>query len=49
VRKVIKLALASREVECTALFDTGSGYTIIRRTFFEKSFGALVGEVVETG
>jgi hypothetical protein len=39
VRKVIKLALAGREVECTALFDTGSGYTIIRRTFFEKSFG----------
>jgi hypothetical protein len=28
-----------REVGCTALFDRGSGYTIIRRTFFEKSFG----------
>jgi hypothetical protein len=33
------LALASREVECTALFDTGSCYTIIKRTLFEKSLG----------
>jgi len=28
-----------REVGCAALFDRGSGYAIIRRTFFEKSFG----------
>jgi len=40
VRKAINLRLAGREVECTALFDTGSSYTIIQRAFFEKGFGA---------
>jgi hypothetical protein len=40
VRKAINLRLAGREVGCTALFDTGSSYTIIQGAFFEKSFGA---------
>jgi len=40
VRKAINLRLADREVGCTALFDTGSSYTIIQRAFFEKGFGA---------
>ncbi len=30
-----------RKVACTALFDTGSGFTVISRGFFERSFGAL--------
>ncbi len=28
-----------KEVDCRALFDTGSGYTVVQRTFFEESFG----------
>jgi len=40
VRKAIKLVLAGKEVECRALFDTGSSYTTVQRAFFEESFGA---------
>mgnify|MGYP001626234554 CR=1 FL=1 len=29
-----------RGAVCTALFDTGSGYTVIQRSFFEENFGA---------
>ena len=29
-----------REASCMALFDTGSGYTVIQRSFFEENFGA---------
>lgn len=29
-----------RRVDCTALFDTGSGYTIVQRRFFEEYFGS---------
>lgn len=39
-RKTIRLKLAGKEVECTALFDTGSSYTVVQRAFFERSFGA---------
>ncbi len=28
-----------KRVNCTALFDTGSGVTAIQRAFFEESFG----------
>lgn len=38
--KNVKLRFMNREVECTALFDTGSGYTIVQRNFFERSFGS---------
>jgi hypothetical protein len=39
-RKTIRLKLAGKEVERTALFDTGSSYTVVQRAFFERSFGA---------
>jgi hypothetical protein len=41
VLKDVKVRFEDREVTCTALFDTGSGFTVISRGFFEKSFGAL--------
>ncbi len=37
--KNIKIKFVDKEVTCTALFDTGSNYTVIQRTFFEKNFG----------
>jgi hypothetical protein len=36
----VKIRLLDREVDCMALFDTGSGVTAVRRSFFEESFGA---------
>jgi hypothetical protein len=38
-RETIRLKLAGKEVERTALFDTGSSYTVVQRAFFERSFG----------
>jgi len=38
--KAVKLRYMGREVDCTALFDTGSRITAVQRTFFEKHFGA---------
>jgi len=38
--KTVKIRYAGREVECLALFDTGSGITAIQRAFFEEHFGA---------
>jgi len=38
--KNVKIKFLDKEVTCTALFDTGSNYTVIQRTFFEKNFGA---------
>jgi len=37
--KPVKLRYMGKEVECTALFDTGSGITAVQRAFFEKHFG----------
>ncbi len=36
--KNVGIKFMDKEVSCTALFDTGSGHTVIQRTFFEKSF-----------
>lgn len=36
----VKIRFLNREVDCIALFDTGSGVTAVRRRFFEESFGA---------
>jgi hypothetical protein len=41
VLKDVKVRFGGREVTCTALFDTGSGFTVISRSFFERSFGDL--------
>jgi predicted aspartyl protease len=41
VLKDVKVRFGDREVTCTALFDTGSGFTVISRSFFERSFEAL--------
>jgi hypothetical protein len=40
VLKDVKVRFEDREVTCTALFDTGSGFTVVSRGFFEKNFGA---------
>jgi hypothetical protein len=40
VLKDVKVRFGGREVTCTALFDTGSGFTVISKGFFERSFGA---------
>jgi hypothetical protein len=40
VLKDVKVRFGDREVTCIALFDTGSGFTVISRDFFERSFGA---------
>jgi len=40
VLKLIGIRFMGKEVSCMALFDAGSGYSIVRRGFFEKSFGA---------
>ena len=37
--KNVKIKFMDKEVTCTALFDKGSNYTVIQRTFFEKHFG----------
>jgi len=39
VLEKIKIKFMGKEVECEALFDIGSNYTIIQRKFFEKHFG----------
>jgi len=38
--KNVKLRYMGKEVDCTALFDTGVGVTAVQRAFFEKHFGA---------
>ncbi len=38
--KTVRIRFMGREASCTALFDTGSGHTVIQRAFFERSFGA---------
>jgi len=38
--KNVRVRFADKEAECQALFDTGSGYTVVQRAFFEESFGA---------
>jgi len=35
----VKIRFMNREVSALALFDSGSGVTVVQRTFFEKSFG----------
>jgi len=35
----VRIRFMGREVECLALFDSGSRVTIVRRDFFENSFG----------
>jgi len=35
----VRIRFMDREVECLALFDSGSRVTIVRRDFFENSFG----------
>jgi len=40
VLKDVKVRFGGREVTCTALFDTGSGFTVVSRSFFERSFRA---------
>jgi len=35
----VRIKFMDREVECLALFDSGSGVTVARRDFFENSFG----------
>lgn len=37
--KSVKIKFRGKVAECAALFDTGSGITAIRRSFFEKHFG----------
>ena len=36
--KNVRIKFMGKEVSCTALFDTGSGHTVIQRAFFEKNF-----------
>jgi len=38
--KRVRVRFLGKEASCTALFDTGSGVTVIQRRFFEESFGA---------
>jgi len=38
--RTVKVKYMGKEVECQALFDTGSGITAIQRAFFEEHFGA---------
>jgi hypothetical protein len=40
VVKEVVIKFMNREAIATALFDTRSSYTVIRRSFFEKAFGA---------
>jgi hypothetical protein len=40
VLKSVGIRFLDREVNCTALFDSGSGITAVQRKFFEESFGA---------
>jgi len=37
--KTVRIRFVDKEVDCLALFDTGSGYTVVQRTFFEENFG----------
>lgn len=38
--KTVGIRFMDRRVDCTALFDTGSGYTIVQHRFFEEYFGS---------
>jgi len=46
--KTVRVRFMDKEVDCRALFDTGSGYTVIQRTFFEESFGACWSKLPRT-
>lgn len=39
VVKEVRVRFMGREAVATALFDTGSGYTVIKKGFFERAFG----------
>jgi len=41
----VKVKLMDKEASCTALFDTGSGITVIQRGFFEENFGTRWSEL----
>ena len=38
--KTVRIKFMGKEISCTALFDTGSGHTVIQRAFFERNFNA---------
>ena len=40
VLKSVTVRFMDEEVTCSALFDSGSGVTVVRRNFFEEAFGA---------
>ena len=40
VVKEVRIRFVDREATALALFDAGSSYTVVRRSFFEKVFGA---------
>jgi len=37
--KTVMVEFMGKKVSCLALFDTGSGYTVVQQAFFEKNFG----------
>jgi hypothetical protein len=45
--KRVGIRFLDREVNCTALFDSGSGITAVQRKFFEESFGAKWLKIVK--
>ena len=42
VLKNVKIKFMGKKVSCTALFDTGSGYTVVQRVFFVRSNAAAL-------
>ena len=46
--KTVRVKFMDKEAACTALFDIGSGYTVIQRSFFEENFGANWSKLLRT-
>ncbi|MEM3546172.1 MAG: hypothetical protein QXU47_06980 [Candidatus Bathyarchaeia archaeon] len=46
--KTVGVKFMDRRVNCVALFDTGSGYTIVQRKSFEEYFGSNWSKLPKT-
>jgi hypothetical protein len=49
VPKDVKVRFGGREVTCTALFDTGSGFTVISRDFLREELWSPLEPSTEDG
>jgi len=46
--RTVRIGFMDKEVDCSALFEAGSGYTVLQRKFFEENFGSRWSKLPRT-